>query len=81
MLTRAAQEEKLKGHIDLGGYKVMTDSNASSGNYGFQLVHDREKTHHFSSSDPRAVKEWMKMLMKATITRDFSGEQRIFSLL
>jgi hypothetical protein len=52
----------------------MTDSNASSGTYGFQLVHDRDKTHHFSSNDPRAVKEWMKMLMKATITRDFSGE-------
>jgi hypothetical protein len=51
----------------------MTDSNPSSGNYGFQLVHDREKAHHFSSNDHRAIKEWMKNLMKATITRDFSG--------
>lgn len=51
----------------------MTDSNPSSGNYGFQLVHDREKAHHFSSNDHRVVKEWMKNLMKATITRDFSG--------
>ena len=57
----------------MAGYKVVTDSNPSSGNYGFQLVHDREKAHHFSSNDHRVVKEWMKNLMKATITRDFSG--------
>lgn len=52
----------------------MTDANTSSGNYGFQLVHDGQKTHHFSSSDHRAIKDWMKNLMKATITRDFTGQ-------
>ncbi|KAJ9114738.1 hypothetical protein QFC22_005614 [Naganishia vaughanmartiniae] len=51
----------------------MTDANTSSGNYGFQLVHDGQKTHHFSSGDHRAIKEWMKNLMKATITRDFTA--------
>ncbi|KAJ9096715.1 hypothetical protein QFC21_004985 [Naganishia friedmannii] len=70
---RNEKEQKLKGHIDLAGYKVMTDANTSSGNYGFQLVHDGQKTHHFSSSDHRAIKEWMKNLMKATITRDFTA--------
>jgi len=70
---KSPQEDKVKGHIDLAGYKVLSDPNAGSG-FGFQLVHDREKTHFFASNDHRVIKDWMKNLMKATISRDYSGE-------
>ena len=69
---KSPQEDKVKGHIDLAGYKVLSDPNAGSG-FGFQLVHDREKTHFFASNEHRVIKEWMKNLMKATISRDYSG--------
>lgn len=69
----AWQEEKVKGHIDLHGYRVLADSNPSAGNYGFQIVHDSDKPHYFSSGEHKIVKEWMKQLMKATITRDYSA--------
>jgi hypothetical protein len=68
-----SQDAHVKGHIDLSGYKVMTDSSTGPGSHGFQIVHEREKTHYFSSSDYRVVKDWMKNIMKATITRDYSG--------
>jgi len=63
----------VKGHIDLSGYKVMTDASNGPGSHGFQIVHEREKTHYFSSNDYRVVKDWMKNIMKATITRDYSA--------
>ncbi len=55
----------------------MTDDETSGGSHGFQIVHEREKTHHFSSSEFRVIKDWMKAIMKATITRDYSGGSRI----
>lgn len=70
---RNENEPKVKGHIDLHGYKVLSDGNANAGSYGFQIVHERDKTHYFSSTDHRVVKEWMKQLMKATITRDYNA--------
>lgn len=76
---RDENEQKVKGHIDLRGYKVLSDPNTSAGNYGFQIAHEQGKTHFFSSNEHRVIKEWMKQLMKATITRDYSGEQRMMT--
>lgn len=76
---RDENEQKVKGHIDLRGYKVLSDPNTSAGNYGFQIAHDQNKTHFFSSNEHRVIKEWMKQLMKATITRDYSGESGVSS--
>lgn len=73
---KSPQEDKVKGHIDLAGYKVLSDPNAGSG-FGFQLVHDREKTHFFASNEHRVIKDWMKNLMKATISRDYSGKSQV----
>ena len=70
---KSPQEDKVKGHIDLTGYKVLSDPNSGSG-FGFKIIHEKEKTHAFSSNDDRVVKDWMKNLMKATISRDYSGE-------
>ena len=37
-------------------------------------MHDSDKSHYFSSEEHVTVREWMKALMKATITRDYAGE-------
>lgn len=69
---KSPQEDKVKGHIDLAGYKVFADPNGGSG-FGFQITHDREKAHSFASNEHQVIKEWMKNLMKATISRDYSA--------
>lgn len=55
------------------GYRVVADETIDPGRYGFRIVHDTDKTHYFSSEEKPVVREWMKALMKATITRDYSG--------
>ncbi|TDL30064.1 hypothetical protein BD410DRAFT_759246 [Rickenella mellea] len=65
-------ETKIKGWIDIRGYKVIVDENVNPGRYGFRLIHDWNKTHFFSSDEQSLVREWMKALMKATIGRDYT---------
>jgi len=65
-------ETKIKGYIDIKGYKVLADENVNPGRYGFRIIHDVEKAHYFSSEESFVVREWMKALMKATIGRDYS---------
>ena len=56
------------------GYKVLADENVDPGRYGFRIVHDNDKPHYFSSDEQLVVREWMKALMKATITRDYTSK-------
>ena len=65
------QEDRIKGHIDLRGHRVIVDENTNPGSYGFRLI-GGDKPHFFSSSEQTAIREWMKALMKATIARDYS---------
>lgn len=67
------QETKIKGYINILGYKVVADENVHPGRYGFRIIHDTEKPHYFSSVEQHVVREWMKALMKATIGRDYSS--------
>jgi len=66
------QETKLKGYINIVGYKVIADENANPGRYGFRIVHETDKPHYFSSEEQMVVREWMKAVMKATIDRDYT---------
>ncbi|KAJ8489269.1 hypothetical protein ONZ51_g3007 [Trametes cubensis] len=66
-------ETKIKGYLDITGYKVLADETVDPGRYGFRIVHDQEKPHYFSSDEQLVVREWMKALMKATITRDYTN--------
>ncbi|TBU45202.1 hypothetical protein BD309DRAFT_989737 [Dichomitus squalens] len=66
-------ETKIKGYLNIVGYKVLADENVDPGRYGFRIVHDTEKSHFFSSDEQLVVREWMKALMKATITRDYTN--------
>lgn len=65
------EEDRVKGHIDLRGYRVIMDENAHPGSYGFRLV-GNDKPHVFSSSEQTVVRGWMKALIKATIARDYT---------
>ncbi|CAL1699992.1 unnamed protein product [Somion occarium] len=66
-------ETKIKGYVNILGYRVQADENVDPGRYGFQIVHDTDKTHYFSSDEQIVIREWMKALMKATITRDYTN--------
>jgi hypothetical protein len=67
-----SQETRIKGYINIRGYKVIADEATHPGRYGFRIVHDAQKPHFFSSEDHGTIREWMKALMKATIDRDFA---------
>lgn len=67
------QETKIKGYVNIVGYKVVADENIDPGRYGFRIVHETDKTHFFSSDEQGIVREWMKAIMKATIGRDYSS--------
>lgn len=73
------QEQKAKGVIDLTGYRVISDPSIHPGEYGFKIVHDRERPHYFAAAEQITVREWMKEIMKATILRDYSGAPDTFS--
>ena len=73
-MIAAFQETKIKGYINVVGYKVVADENVDPGRYGFKIIHDVEKTHFFSHDEQLIIREWMKALMKATISRDFSSK-------
>ncbi|KAG6810375.1 hypothetical protein H0H92_012109 [Tricholoma furcatifolium] len=66
------QETKIKGYINIMGYKVTVDENVNPGRYGFRIDHDSDKTHYFSSDEKGVIRDWMKAIMKATIGRDYS---------
>lgn len=72
VLLRDPTAPKIKGYVNMKGYKVIADENTNPGKYGFKILHESEKPHYFSSDDPIVVREWMKALMKATIGRDTS---------
>ncbi|KAI6042846.1 hypothetical protein EDC04DRAFT_3138901 [Pisolithus marmoratus] len=70
--TSSKTETKIKGYIDVKGYKVVADENIDPGRYGFRIIHETNKTHSFSSDEHLVVREWMKAIMKATIGRDYT---------
>ncbi|EPQ58889.1 hypothetical protein GLOTRDRAFT_135903 [Gloeophyllum trabeum ATCC 11539] len=72
MRSNSKTETKLKGYINIVGYRVVADENVDPGRYGFKIVHDTERSHFFSSDEQLVIREWMKALMKATIGRDYT---------
>ncbi|WFD18759.1 hypothetical protein MCAP1_000970 [Malassezia caprae] len=71
LVLRDPSAERVKSHIPLQGYKVISDESAP-GRYSFKIVHDSQRTHQFSLDDPVALRSWMKAVMKSTIGRDTS---------
>ena len=71
---KSENDAKFKGYINMAGYKVTADENANPGYYGFRIIHDKEAPHFFSLQEQGLVREWMKALMKATISRDYTSQ-------
>ncbi|CAG8522025.1 16953_t:CDS:2 [Racocetra fulgida] len=46
---------------------------SDKGKYGFKLVHDTERAHYFAHENLGKIREWMKAIMKATISRDLTS--------
>ncbi|CAG8474143.1 3472_t:CDS:10 [Diversispora eburnea] len=61
---------QIKGHLNLTGYRIVPDENILQGKYGFKLIHDTERTYYFAHDDLNKMRDWMKAMMKATISRD-----------
>ncbi|EAU82730.2 hypothetical protein CC1G_10635 [Coprinopsis cinerea okayama7 len=70
--NNSKSETRLKGYVNIHGYKVTVDENLGPGRYGFRIDHDQDKTHYFSSDEKGVIREWMKAIMKATIGRDYT---------
>ncbi|KAF8076889.1 hypothetical protein FPV67DRAFT_1715490 [Lyophyllum atratum] len=70
--SNSNSETKIKGYINIVGYKVTVDENVNPGRYGFRIEHDNDRTHYFSSDEKTAIRDWMKAIMKATIGRDYT---------
>ncbi|KAI0265884.1 hypothetical protein BC834DRAFT_876782 [Gloeopeniophorella convolvens] len=70
--SNSPTETKIKGYVNIVGYRIVTDEKVDPGRYGFKLVHESDRTHYFSSDEQAVIREWMKALMKATIDRDYT---------
>ncbi|KAL6307047.1 hypothetical protein BKA93DRAFT_770292 [Sparassis latifolia] len=71
--SNSKTETKIKGYVNIIGYRVVADENVDPGRYGFRIIHDTDKTYYFSSEEQMVIREWMKALMKATISRDYTN--------
>ncbi|OZJ04839.1 hypothetical protein BZG36_02328 [Bifiguratus adelaidae] len=70
---KGPRESKLKGHINLRGYKILPDPSIHSGKYCFKAVHDRERNFIFYTDTEESLRAWLHALMKATIMRNLDS--------
>lgn len=70
--SNSKTETRIKGYVNVVGYKIIPDENIRPGSYGFKMMHDNDKTHYFSSDSQLIIREWMKALMKTSIDRDYT---------
>lgn len=71
----ASKETKIKGYINIIGYRVTVDENVNPGKYGFRIEHEHDRMHFFSSDEKVIIRDWMKAIMKATIARDYTRKK------
>lgn len=64
----------MKGIINLKGYRIEVDESIHPGKYCFKAHHGKERTFYFFTEHEKAMKDWLKALMKATIARDFASK-------
>lgn len=72
---RAAEVKSL---CSLYGFRLTTDAEVHRGNYGFVLNRTDLVQHRFSCSDPEIARQWIRVLLKATIDRDPFGNSLLF---
>ncbi|KAI7885753.1 hypothetical protein K492DRAFT_218075 [Lichtheimia hyalospora FSU 10163] len=69
---KSPSDVRMKGIINLRGYRIVCDETIYAGKWCFKAQHDRERTFFFYTDSEFGMKAWIKALMKATISRDYS---------
>ncbi|KAI9250163.1 hypothetical protein BDA99DRAFT_523017 [Phascolomyces articulosus] len=70
---KSPKDVRMKGIINLRGYRIISDETIYAGKYCFKAQHERERTFYFYTDSENIMKAWMKTLMKATIARDYGA--------
>ncbi|CAO0793245.1 unnamed protein product [Mucor circinelloides] len=70
---KSPKDVRMKGIINLRGYKVIPDETIQPGKYSFKAQHEEERTFYFYTDLDTSMKSWISSLMKATISRDFTA--------
>ncbi|KAL0074945.1 hypothetical protein J3Q64DRAFT_1388495 [Phycomyces blakesleeanus] len=70
---KSPKDVRMKGIVNLRNYRIIVDASIHSGKYCFKAQHDKERTFYFYTDNEESMRMWVKMLMKATIARDFQA--------
>ncbi|EIE80009.1 hypothetical protein G6F46_011652 [Rhizopus delemar] len=70
---KSPKDVRMKGIINLRGYRIIVDESIHAGKYCFKAQHELERTFYFYTDSEESMRIWLKMLMKTTIARDFGA--------
>ncbi|KAI9322392.1 hypothetical protein BX666DRAFT_609843 [Dichotomocladium elegans] len=70
---KSPKDVRMKGIINLRGYRVVVDEAIHNNKYCFKVQHDRERTFCFYTDSEESMRKWVNVLMKTTIARDISS--------
>ncbi|KAG2207479.1 hypothetical protein INT47_004227 [Mucor saturninus] len=70
---KSPKDVRMKGIINLRGYRIVPDETIQPGQYSFKAQHEEERTFYFYTEVDTSMKAWISSLMKSTISRDFTA--------
>ncbi|KAG1196236.1 hypothetical protein G6F35_013024 [Rhizopus arrhizus] len=70
---KSSKDVRMKGIINLRGYRIITDESIQPGKYSFKAQHEEERTFYFYTDNENSMKSWITNLMKSTISRDLAA--------
>ncbi|KAG0182149.1 polar growth protein [Apophysomyces sp. BC1034] len=70
---KSPKDVRMKGIVNLRGYRIIVDDSIHAGKYSFKAQHERERTFFFYTDTEESLRVWIQILMKATIVRDFAS--------
>ncbi|CAO3600056.1 unnamed protein product [Absidia cylindrospora] len=70
---KSPKDVRMKGIINLRGYRMVCDETICMGQYSFKAQHEKERTFYFYADTDLSMKAWIQSLIKATISRDFNA--------
>ncbi|KAF7725243.1 polar growth protein [Apophysomyces ossiformis] len=70
---KSPKDVRMKGIVNLRGYRIVVDESIHPGKYSFKAQHERERTFFFYTDTEESLRVWLQILIKATIVRDFAS--------
>ncbi|KAI8890156.1 PH-domain-containing protein, partial [Backusella circina FSU 941] len=70
---KSPKDIRMKGIINLRGYRIIPDEGIYPGKYSFKAQHEEERTFFFYTDLESSMRSWITSLMKSTISRDFAA--------